>query len=75
MEYDDIKELYDSSIRKISTVNTDFKRYLYTLINWKNRLIGIKGPRGVGKTTLVLQHIRESFDDYGKVLYVSLDDF
>ena len=74
MDYNDIKQLYDNSIRKITTVKTDFKRYLYTQINWKNRLIGIKGGRGVGKTTLILQHIKETFADLEKVLYVSVDD-
>ena len=38
---------------------TDFHRYLYDEINWENRLIGIIGPRGVGKSTLILQHIKE----------------
>lgn len=74
MEYSEIKTLYDSSTRRINAVNTDFKRYLFTQINWRNRLIGIKGARGVGKTTLVLQHIKEHFPNYEKVLYVSLDD-
>ena len=74
MEYSEIKTLYDSSTRRINAVNTDFKSYLFTQINWRNRLIGIKGARGVGKTTLVLQHIKEHFPNYEKVLYVSLDD-
>ena len=74
MEYSDVKTLYDNSIRKITTVRTDFRRYLYSQINWDNRLIGIKGGRGVGKTTLILQHIKESFTDLEKVLYVSMDD-
>lgn len=74
MEYSDIKSLYDNSIRKITSVNTAFKRYLYHTVNWNNRLIGIKGARGVGKTTLVLQHIKENFNELEKVLYVSMDD-
>lgn len=36
----------------------EFHRYLYDEINWDNRLIGILGPRGVGKSTLILQHIK-----------------
>lgn len=36
----------------------EFHRYLYNEINWDNRLIGILGPRGVGKSTLILQHIK-----------------
>ena len=37
-------------------------------------MIGIKGARGVGKTTLILQHIKEHFPDRDKALYVSLDN-
>lgn len=49
-------------------------RYLYDDINWNERLIGIKGARGVGKTTMLLQHIRDNFPDRRKALYVSLDN-
>lgn len=52
---------------------TEFHRYLYEQINWENRIVGIRGPRGVGKTTMMLQHIKETLpvDD---VLYVNADD-
>ncbi len=66
--------LYQISNRKISGISLDYKRPLYHKINWDNRLIGIKGPKGVGKSTLILQHIKESFPDRSKVLYVSLDN-
>ena len=74
MGLSEVKTLYNNSIRKISSVKLDIKRYLYHKINWNNRLIGIKGERGTGKTTLILQHIRDSFNDLEKVLYVSMDD-
>lgn len=48
-------------------------RYLYEDINWKNRLIVLKGARGVGKTTMLLQHIANAFEDTSKALYVSAD--
>ena len=48
-------------------------RYLYDTINWDNRLIVLKGARGVGKTTMLLQHIARSFEDPAKALYVSAD--
>lgn len=48
-------------------------RYLYESINWKNRLIVLKGARGVGKTTMILQHIANAFEDTSKALYVSAD--
>lgn len=50
-----------------------FTRYLYDSINWDNRLILIKGARGVGKTTMLLQHIRRQFPDTSKALYASAD--
>jgi len=64
-----------TGIRKVQKVSMTFHRYLYSQINWNNRLIGIKGARGVGKSTLLMQHIREAFvNQYEKVLYVSLDN-
>lgn len=74
MDYADLEQLYVISNRKINEVDTSFHRYLYSQINWDNRIIGIKGNGGVGKTTLVLQHIREAFPDRSKVLYVRLDN-
>jgi hypothetical protein len=49
------------------------KRYLYERIDWKERCIGILGARGTGKTTLMLQHIKERYDGSDKALYVSVD--
>jgi len=74
MDYSEVEQLYVVSNRKINEVDTSFHRYLYNQINWDNRIIGIKGNGGVGKTTLVLQHIKESFPDRDKVLYVRLDN-
>lgn len=59
---------------RLNLVNLSFKRYLYEQINWENRLIAIIGARGVGKTTLLLQHIKENYTDLNEVLYVSLDN-
>lgn len=50
-----------------------FQRYLYYEIDWENRIVGIRGPRGVGKTTLMLQHIKKEMD-VSDVLYVNADD-
>ena len=54
--------------------STKHVRRLYDKISWGARLIGIKGARGVGKTTLLLQRIKLAFPDASKALYVSLDD-
>ena len=50
-----------------------FQRYLYHEIDWENRIVGIRGPRGVGKTTLMLQHIKKEMNT-SDVLYVNADD-
>ena len=67
-------ELFEHSNKLIAEVDTDFLRYSYTRINWKNRFIGLIGPRGVGKTTLVLQYIKKNLE-IEKTLYVTAEDF
>lgn len=62
------------SRQKTDSVKIDFKRYLYHQIDWTNRLIAIKGARGVGKTTLLLQYIKEHETKDITFLYASLDD-
>lgn len=74
MEQAEIQPLYDSYHRKIAKIDLRFKRYLYSLINWKARIISIKGARGVGKTTLLLQHILENYEEIDQTLYTSLDN-
>ena len=44
--------------KKIERIDTNFVRSLSNDINWNTRLIGIKGARGVGKTTLLLQYMK-----------------
>ena len=56
-------------------INCTFLRYLHARIEWEDRLIGIFGSRGVGKTTLLLQHIKLKFEDSREALNVNLDDF
>ena len=58
----------------LDRVDTSFVRYLHDQINWNSRLIAILGARGVGKTTLILQHIKMN-DDQKTSLYVMADDF
>lgn len=66
--------LLEQSERLVSSVSLDFKRYLFNFIKWENRLIGIKGARGTGKTTLLLQWIKEQNLPAEKAAYFSLDD-
>ena len=58
----------------IEKTDTRLVRYLHSKINWENRIIAIMGARGVGKTTLLLQHIKLN-GTIQKSLYVSADDF
>ena len=59
---------------QLNLVSTDFKRYMYDKLPWEARLVGLMGPRGVGKSTMVLQHIKEQAEDIqDKSLYVSAD--
>ena len=51
-----------------------FFRPFHVAINWDNRLIGLLGPKGVGKSTLLLQHIRRDLP-IDETLYVQADDF
>lgn len=51
-----------------------FKRYLFDQVPWNEQLLGIKGLRGVGKTTLMLQYIKSQYGLSEKALYISLDD-
>lgn len=74
METIELQPLFNNYHRKIAKIDLRFKRYLYEQINWEARIISIKGARGVGKTTMLLQHILENFDDIDKTLYASLDD-
>jgi len=57
----------------LSLTPIDFKRYLYTEVAWGDRMIGITGPCGVGKTTMILQYIKENLDT-NETLYVQADD-
>jgi len=66
--------LLEQSARLLNYTSLDFKRYLHGDINWKERLIGIKGARGVGKTTLLLQHLKELSLPASKAAYFAMDD-
>ncbi len=69
-----MERLIAISRQKADHANLDFKRYLYDKIDWTNRLIAIKGARGVGKTTLLHQYLKEKDTKDGTFLYASLDD-
>ena len=57
----------------LSKTDTRFVRYLHEKIEWSARMVGVVGARGVGKTTLLLQHIKLHLNA-DKAIYVSADD-
>ncbi|MEI8136920.1 MAG: AAA family ATPase [Bacteroidota bacterium] len=66
--------LYEKFHRKLEATSVAFTRSALNSIQWKARLIGIKGARGVGKTTLMLQYIKLHLPSDESTLYVSLDN-
>lgn len=75
MELADIRPIVAFYHSKLAKATLDFKRYLYHKINWDARVIGIKGERGVGKTTMLLQRIKEKYSNPDDTFYISLDHF
>jgi len=67
-----MERLYNVQSQILASVNDKFYRFLYSTIDWENRMIAIKGPRGAGKTTLILQHLKYHLKG-AKPLYISLD--
>ncbi len=74
MEQKDVQSIIKTYHNFLSTVNLDYQRPLIHSINWEDRLIEIKGAKGVGKTTLMLQHILQTFSNVDDTLYASLDN-
>ena len=61
---------FDKLLRETTST---FHRYMYDRIEWKERIVGLLGPRGVGKTTMVLQYIKENLPRK-ETLYVIAED-
>jgi len=66
--------LFEKSYRKTEEIQTDFVRSIMNDIQWNSRMIGIRGARGIGKTTLLLQRMKLALPKNSTVLYVSLDN-
>lgn len=56
----------------LSDLNAPFHRYMYDKLFWDSKMFGLIGPRGVGKTTLFLQRIKENYAP-GEALYIAAD--
>ena len=69
-----MENLIIQSNAKVRNVSLAFRRYLLDEIHWESRLIAVKGARGTGKTTLLLQYMALHLPKDGASLYVAMDD-
>ncbi len=69
-----IDSIYEEHQTIINQFEPRFRRFYIDEIDWDDRLSFILGPRGVGKTSIILQHIKETHGTDRKALYVSMDD-
>lgn len=67
-----MEQLFEYFKRKLQETPTDLVRYKYEEINWHGHALGLVGPRGVGKSTMLLQYIKMQLDEKD-TLYVSAD--
>ncbi len=65
--------LREISDKKIKGTSLSFVRFLMASIDWNNRLIGISGARGAGKTTLILQYLKKQYKFSEEAIYIELD--
>lgn len=68
-----MERLYTTFHQLVRRTDLAFVRYKYADIRWGNRMLGLIGPRGVGKTTLLLQHAKQALPAEG-TLYASADN-
>ena len=69
-----MENLQATFTKLLRETSTDFLRYMFSKIDWDARMIGITGPRGVGKTTMVLQYAKLHLPRK-QTLYVNAEDF
>jgi len=70
----DLQHLFMEQNQLLQRISLEKKRYLYHQINWNLKSIAILGQRGLGKTTMMLQYIKEHYHRSDKALYISLDN-
>jgi hypothetical protein len=70
-----VEHFFESHKLLVNAGDNWIVRELYHEIDWSARSIGIKGFRGVGKTTFLLNFIRDQYGDSRDCLYVNLNDF
>lgn len=68
-----MEKLYELFYRKLKNIPVEFLRHKYNQIKWESRAFGLVGSRGVGKSTMLLQYIKQNLDTKD-TLYVSADN-
>ena len=74
MDNQSIQTIYEISDRLVRETETGFHRYLAFDLDWSVRILALNGPRGVGKTTMFLQFLKENPAEAKNALYVSMDN-
>ena len=69
-----MEAFYKTHTYLVEHVQSPVRRMLMDEIDWTHRLIGIKGSRGVGKTTFLLQYAKEHFGTDRSCLYVNFNN-
>ncbi|WP_024994248.1 ATP-binding protein [Phocaeicola paurosaccharolyticus] len=70
-----METFYRTHCYLVEHTNAPARRDLMDEIDWSDRLIGIKGTRGVGKTTFLLQYAKEKFGTDHSCLYINMNNF
>ena len=73
MEDSDIEPILRSMERRLTETETYYHRPLYGAIDWDDRLVCIRGAKGTGKTTMMLQFLKEHPEELDGSIYISLD--
>ena len=68
-----LENLKAYQLNYLRVLNTNYKRYIHDFVDFDQKLIGIVGARGVGKTTFLLQYLKENDIPLSKKLYFSAD--
>jgi len=67
------EQIQQYSISSINNLDIDYKRYFFKEVDFSHKLIGIIGDRGIGKTTFLLQYLKELDIPLSQKLYVSAE--
>lgn len=68
-----MQELFSYQNKILQSVSNSWQRSAFSTTDWSQRLFGIKGLRGVGKTTMMLQYLKYQYPNKKKALYVTAD--